>query len=206
MCTICVSIGNVTVAECLDIIAGSKLAEIRLDLLDLSDSDIERVFSSSKELIATSKDNNVALLKKAIDAGAKYIDIDVDTPVSKRQELIKYVRSNNRLLIVSYHNCECTPEDSELNAIVQRCLELKPDVVKLACVSRSTRDNLRLMSLLKTELPMVVIGMGSTGRITRFVAPLLGSLWTYASISNNLQTAFGQVTKQELEDFFNICR
>ncbi len=48
---------------------------------------------------------------------------------------------------------------------------------------------------------MIVIGMGKEGRVTRFLAPLLGAFCSFASPEGYAVTAPGQVTSTELESF-----
>jgi 3-dehydroquinate dehydratase-1 len=61
------------------------------------------------------------------------------------------------------------------------------------------RDNARLLGLLDLGVPLVVVGMGRLGRLTRIAAPLLGSLFTYASLGAGRETADGQLDAASLE-------
>lgn len=212
---ICVSVGNVTIEDCLSIIKTSQMAEIRLDLIEGSAANIKRIFSSSKNLIATYRPNNILsdddranLLIEAIDAGAEYVDIEMESSVTFKVKVMEEAKNKGKKIIVSYHNCETTPSREELENIVHNCKkplskrELTPDILKIACVSHSQKDNIRLLSLLDSDVPIIVVGMGKTGRITRFLAPFFGAFCTFAGVSKANQTAFGQPTKEELEFFF----
>ncbi|MEI6080391.1 MAG: type I 3-dehydroquinate dehydratase [bacterium] len=211
---ICVSIGNVSVNECIGIIKANQMSEVRLDLMKLSDEDIKKIFSAGANIIATCRandklddDTRVSLMAKAMDAGAAYIDVEVDSSDLFRNNMIIAAKNKGRKIIVSYHSCEKTPPKEELERIVERCKNplgnprVMPDVIKIACLSHSQKDNIRLLSLLENDIPMVVIGMGEQGRITRFVAPLLGAFCTFVGISELKQTALGQPTREELESF-----
>ena len=48
--------------------------------------------------------------------------------------------------------------------------------------------------------------MGSKGRITRIAAPLLGSPFTFASISKGKETAEGQIEKDTLERIVRLLK
>ena len=83
------------------------------------------------------------------------------------------------------------------------------DIAKIACKVHSERDNIRLLGLLDREKSggeLVVVGMGEQGRITRIVAPFLGSPFTYASLAEGKETAVGQVSKNKLENIMRLIR
>jgi 3-dehydroquinate dehydratase-1 len=48
--------------------------------------------------------------------------------------------------------------------------------------------------------------MGPKGRLTRVVAPLLGSQFTYASAAGGKETAEGQIEREELEKIMEALR
>ena len=211
---ICVSIGNVSVDECISVIRSNQMSEVRLDLIDVTDDDIKNIFSSGKNIIVTCKankkltdDDRLLLLTKSMDAGASYVDVEINANDNFKNKIINHAKNKGKKIIVSYHNCEKTPSTEELLKIVNECRNpltvatIVPDVIKIACVSRSDADNARLLGLLDSDVPMIVIGMGEKGRMTRFVAPLLGAFCTFVGISQLKQTAFGQPTKEEVEEF-----
>ncbi|MCX6112499.1 MAG: type I 3-dehydroquinate dehydratase [Proteobacteria bacterium] len=205
---ICVSIGNVSIEECISVIRSNQMSEVRLDLIEATDEDIKKIFSSGKNIIATCKINakltdndRVSLLTKALDAGASYIDVEIDSSDDFKNKVIDFARSKGKKVIISYHNCKETPSREDLINIINRCKNHVPDAIKIACVSHSNNDNVRLLNLLDSDISMIVIGMGEKGRITRFVAPLLGAFCTFVGISQLNQTAFGQPTKEEIEEF-----
>jgi len=184
------------------------MSEVRLDLLDLTDNDIKKIFSSGKNIIATCKTNgkltendSISLLTKALEAGAAYVDLDIDSSDDLKNKVMELAKKKGKKIIISYHNCKSTPSREDLVKIVNRCKNYHPDVIKIVGVSHSNNDNVRLLSLLDSDIPMIVIGMGEKGRITRFAAPLLGAFCTFVGVSQLNQTAFGQSTKEELETF-----
>ena len=202
---LCVSLGKATLAECLKALKQYDLCELRLDRLKFKDAELKKIFASSKNTIATfrpsgniTEPERLKKLKAAIDMGAAYIDIEVDTTDFFKDTVSNYAAKKKCKVIVSYHNDEKTPLKGELEHIVEWCKGCSPDVIKIACRSRSDKDNARLLGLLDCDFKMVVIGMGAKGKITRMLAPQLGAFCTYVSFSEKTKTAPGQMTKEEL--------
>jgi 3-dehydroquinate dehydratase-1 len=103
-------------------------------------------------------------------------------------------------VIVSHHDYERTPERPALEACVSACFEAGADIAKIACMIRSDRESARLLALLDTDREIVVVGMGERGKLTRILAPLLGSPFTYASLSQGKETADGQIDRKTLRE------
>ena len=200
---ICVSIGTLDVERCHQILKNVEMAEIRLDRIAASEADIGRIFSSHPRLVATCRPGGMeerqrrGLLLRAIDSGAAYVDLELDAAVDFRRPVIKRARSRGCRVIISHHDFVRTPERSELGRLVRRCFRAGADIAKIACRVLTPRDRAALLGLLSGPGPVVVAGMGRAGRIVRIVAPLLGSPFTYASISDGEPTADGQVSADE---------
>ncbi len=88
--------------------------------------------------------------------------------------------------------------------IVALCFESGGDIAKIACKVNSERDNARLLGLLDSGRDVIVIGMGEKGRITRIVAPLLGSPFTYAAPARGRETADGQPDRETMERYLRM--
>ena len=207
---LCVSLGKVTLEECLKALKQYDLCELRLDRLKLKEAELKKVFSSGKNTIATfrpgekiSESERLKKLKAAIDMGADYVDVEVDATDFFKDAISSYAAKKKCKVIVSYHNYEKTPLKEELEHIVEWCKSCSPDIIKISCRSRSDKDNARLFGLLDSDFKMIVIGMGAKGKITRILAPKLGAFCTYVSFSDKTKTAPGQMTKEELERFLD---
>lgn len=202
---ICTALANLSCTECLDAVKKIDFAELRFDLLDLSDEDIRAVVSANSNVIATCRpgkypdDDRKRILLCAIASGAAYIDVEVEASDELKQEIIDAARAKGAQIIMSYHNFDKTPERAELEHIVAWCGELAPDIIKIACMVNSARDNARLIGLLDTSKRLLVVGMGEQGKISRVISPLLGSFCTFASYSSATATAPGQLFKQDME-------
>jgi 3-dehydroquinate dehydratase-1 len=202
---ICVALAEMTFTECLEAVKNLEFAEIRLDLLDLVPDQIQEIFAVNQNLIATCRPGKYAedvrqiVLLQAVEAGAAYVDVEMEAGDAFKREIIKTAREKNCKVVVSYHDFEKTPRRAELEHIIRRCSEFDPDIIKIACMVHSERDNARLLGLLDNDKQMLVIGMGEKGKLTRIVAPLLGSFCTFVSYSSDKSTGPGQLSKDEME-------
>ena len=203
---ICVALQETNVTKCLQILNTVELAEIRIDLAKLSVDDVKKIFSESKTpLIATCRPDNYSneermiLLKSAITAGAKYVDIEIENNQPFTNELVDFAKKNNTIVIISYHNYEMTPDTKELASIISTSFTLGADIAKIAAMVNETKDISRLLQLYDSDKQVVVLGMGEKGKITRVIAPFLGSPFTFASLDNASTTAPGQISLDNLK-------
>lgn len=209
---ICVSLAEPTLATCLAALEHVDFAEIRLDRMLLALDDVQQLFSSHPALIATCRPGGRAdrerqrLLVEAMEAGAAFIDVELESDARYREEIVARARLRGCMVIVSFHDYEGTPERPALEACVSACFDAGADIAKIACLVRSHRDAVRLLSLLDTDKDVVVTGMGECGRVTRILAPLLGSPFTYASLSEGKETADGQIDKDTLEELLRMIQ
>lgn len=204
---ICISIAEQTVSKCINALKGVNFAEIRLERIKERplEEGIMKIFSGRAKLIATCRPNGLSenerksALLQAIDAGAAYVDVEVEAPDRYKKEIVQKAKSRNCQVIISYHNHGKTPKKAELEQILNWCFESGADIAKIACKVNSNADNARLLSLLDSDKKIILIGMGEKGKITRIVAPLLGSQFTFASASAGKETAEGQIDAEKLE-------
>ena len=211
---ICVSLAEKTVQDCQKVLEGIEFAEIRLDRMKTVPSEVEKLFGSHPKLMATCRpgpyrrEMRLKLLSTAIAAGASYVDIEVDADAEYTRAVLAATKKNRCRVIVSYHNTKGTPGKSELKSILRACFDSGGDLAKIACHVREEKENVRLLSLLEDDENVLVIGLGQKGRKTRILAPLLGSPFTYASLSKGKETAEGQLDwktlKNLIETFKNV--
>jgi len=197
---ICVSLAEKTTRGILASLPFHPFAEIRLDAVArLTAADIERIFVSHPRLIATCRPGRVvepkriARLLEAVAAGAAYVDLEIETASADMKRIARAARARNCLLIVSSHNMKRTPARAVLEDIRRRGFKAGADIVKIACASSGASDNARLLALLDYPRPVVAIGLGPSGKITRLAAPLLGAPFTYAAAAAGKETAAGQI-------------
>jgi 3-dehydroquinate dehydratase I len=201
---LCVSISEPSVKKILNLIRKSEIAEVRLDLMDLSDQDIEKVFSGEGKIIATccagkfSDEQRKKKLEKAIESGASYVDIEIDAPDAFKKELVSSAHKHNCKVILSYHNFNETPPTDELAKMVDACFAQGADIAKIACLANSESDAARILSLYARYKNLVALGMGENGKITRVASLLLGAPFSYVSTGSAKETAPGQINRKQM--------
>jgi 3-dehydroquinate dehydratase type I len=202
---ICVAISDKNSNKCLEILDKVEMAEIRLDLTGFDLDEIEKVFSHPTLTIATCRAEHTGFeiqkskLIKAIESGAKYVDIEIEVPEEKCSEIIECAKKHNCKLIISYHNFIETPGLRELFNIVDECYKRGADVAKIATLVNKTEDNARLMALYSVGKPIVSIGMGEIGKVSRIIAPLMGAEFTFAAQDDGAATAPGQIKYSDMK-------
>ena len=201
---ICVSLGKVSAKKCIDAVKKHELCELRLDQLKLSDSELKKIFYVGQQIIASYRKDKLPkqgkqLLLSAINSGASYVDVDINWPVSDRKKVVELARKKGVKIIASYHNYKCTPTANALLGILKKCRKLNPDVIKVSCMSKNNKDNVRLLNLLAESEEIITVGMGNKGRVTRLIAPLFGAFCTFASLDDDIKTASGQFTVKEMK-------
>ncbi|MEM3484509.1 MAG: type I 3-dehydroquinate dehydratase [Candidatus Methanomethyliaceae archaeon] len=209
---VCVSIGDVTVDDCLRILEEVEFAEIRMDRLEIKKKDVKRIFSAHKNLVATFKEGHAPQKKRedflieAIEQGAAYVDVDLNSPKNFFLRVSRKAREKGTKLIVSYHNFERTDSLPELIEIASLCLSTG-DYGKISCMVNEDEDNLSLLKLLKIpefKGKIIVIGMGEKGKITRILSPILGSPFTFACYKKGKEMAEGQVQMDTLSEMLSL--
>jgi 3-dehydroquinate dehydratase / shikimate dehydrogenase len=141
-----------------------------------------------------SEQERLMLLRSAIAAGVEYVDIEADVA----EQIPRY---GNTKRIISYHDFSGTPD--ELEELHERMAEEDADIVKIATMANSFKDNVRMMNLVKNaKVPTIGICMGETGIMTRLLANRLGSPFTYATFSGGKKVAPGLLDYREMESLY----
>jgi shikimate dehydrogenase/3-dehydroquinate dehydratase type I len=152
-------------------------------------------------------DRKIALLKEAIELGADFVDIELAEGPAAIKELHSFCvkHGGETKIIVSYHNLKETPALTKLKEIFHQCAEYKPAIVKIVTFANTAEDNLIPLSLIsyarKHSPKIISLCMGDKGRISRAVAPLLGNYLSFATLEREGQSAPGQFTVYEMNQF-----
>jgi 3-dehydroquinate dehydratase/shikimate dehydrogenase len=109
-------------------------------------------------------------------------------------------------VIVSYHNFDETP--AALPEIYRRMAATPAAIFKIATQAQDISDNIRLFALLnqakRESRPMICLGMGEAGVMSRILSLAWGGLITFASLSADEQTAPGQLAADELQHLYRV--
>jgi len=206
---ICVSVAPRTAREAVVLLgeADSSAAdciELRLDGLNDDPTNLRSAMEGlSKPLVLTyPSDLTLSLGSKfsprqisGLIEYADYIDMDVELPENSR---VKRIRSKHVWHSISIEQAEM---------LVNEAWESGCAIVKLAFKAQSFTDNITALKLTsKLRVPNIVFCMGELGVVSRVLAPLYGSAWTYASLRAGLETAPGQVDVQTLRELYHTLR
>lgn len=212
---ICTSIQHKTYPQILDILNAPEveMAEIRLDLCELSDEEIEDLFGcSDTPLVATCRfgalpwEEVERRLSLAVSAGARFADLEIEAPASVSKRFQKLCRINGTEIIRSFHDFDSTPDDEMLQMALARCFRYGADVAKIVTACASADDVKRLQALYTIVLEgvdsmqgrLIAFGMGEAGRMSRLECLRRGAPFTYACFSRGEATAPGQWTAAEM--------
>ena len=202
---ICTSIQNKELAEIQALLQHLEMAEIRLDRCALEDEDIDTLFSESDvPLIATCRLSEESqapeILERAIQAGAKYVDLEMEAPAAIGRRIREACQEYGTVLIRSYHNFDGTPSREVLLSLMERARSFGGEVVKMVTTATSKADADTVLSLYDAAEPgtLVAFAMGEEGRSSRLEALKRGAPFSYACVSPEEATAAGQWTTEEM--------
>ncbi|MBR1573787.1 MAG: 3-phosphoshikimate 1-carboxyvinyltransferase [Bacteroidales bacterium] len=209
---ICTTIQNRDIDGIFDILDNPavEMAEIRLDSCDLSQDEIDELFTDSDTpLVATCRISDQvpasvaeAKLIKAIQAGAAYVDVELEAPAMMSKRIRREAHECGTTLIRSFHDYSGTDSSIALRAIVEKCEHLGAEVVKIVTTARTEADCARVMALYNDFEParLIAFCMGDEGRQTRLDCLRKGAPFSYAAISPAEAAAPGQWTAYEMMD------
>ncbi len=140
-------------------------------------------------------------LRRALEAGADIIDIELKTPNLK--DFVFSLRGRAQCLI-SFHDFAGTPSFSSLCDIVDHQISAGAQICKVVTLARTVEDNLTLLKLVRryADQKIIAFGMGEAGQLSRVLGPLAGAYLTYASAKSGKEAASGQITIRELRQIY----
>jgi 3-dehydroquinate dehydratase/shikimate dehydrogenase len=146
-----------------------------------------------------SVEDQIRILDAALDAGARAVDIEIESAENAGARL-EALRGKGMLLL-SYHNYDGTPSPE---VVLRRMLRIPADGYKLVTTARKPSDNSRILGLTKSHqrTPLIVLAMGETGFPTRVLSPAWGGMFTYAAPNAAEGTASGQVSARVLRHLY----
>ena len=217
---ICVSIQEPSFEKCKQMMlslaakGADRIAELRADLCHFTPEQVSLLVAANPHTIVTSRveSNNPSLsfnrLCAAIEAGAEYIDTELEYPDDLQLQLRNRAHSAGTKLIVSWHNFSATPPLKQLLEVYRSCAEKGADVVKIVTTANSLIDATRTMRLYRSVArlprkriqrpPLAAFAMGSAGKFTRYLSLKLGSPLSYTYPDGANATAPGQYSESQL--------
>jgi 3-dehydroquinate dehydratase-1 len=205
---ICVSLSEKNAERTIAVGRNFPFVEVRLDAGRFTAADVKKVFQSLKNAVVTCRpglyddESRLELFSIALNTGARFVDIEIESSAKLRKELIKLAKKRKARSILSYHNYEITPSKRILNSIIKKAKASGADVVKIATNVRDERDTKILLALLSEHEKLVVIGMGEAGKSIRIASPMLGGLFTFAAPEVGKETAPGQIVFSVLREMY----
>jgi len=205
----CTSIINCSFSECQEIMNNSQMVELRLETLQLTNSEIKTLCAHTTPKIATcrpgklSADQCKSILIDAIKNGAEYVDIEVESTHSYKKEIITIANQMGCKVIISFHNFADTNHLEILEAIAT-AEEYNPEVIKIATMVNNNKQVSLLLGLYNQFNNILAIGMGEKGIITRIAATYLGAPFTFVAPQGKEKSAPGQLTNSQMESINTI--
>lgn len=218
---ICVSITEITYEDCYKAVKKceklfkedpSIVAEIRLDLCDMTQAQVRKLFMDAKiPLIAICRKSTIPVIETALESGAKFIDIDAIYSDSFYRTLAPILRRRNIKKLFSYRNFNETPDIEELVKIYKRSVKNGADVVKIAATANTIEDAERIISLYRLQrdgelgdnVPLIAFAMGKRGTYTRLEALNLGAPMMYCSLREEKRFSVGQLPFKKMMDLYS---
>lgn len=214
---ICTVIQNKTAAQIEEILRHVEMAEIRLDRCSLTDSETETCFESDVPLVATCRVSEVMAsdpslseikaaslceerLCRAIKAGARYVDVEVEAPKYMSKRVRSCAQENGTVFIKSFHDFSGTGSREELKSVVEKCLHIGADIVKIVTTARTADEAESVLSLYDEFAPekLIAFSMGDAGRESRMQCLAKGAPYTYAALTEEDAAAPGQWSAAEM--------
>lgn len=201
------------------IMESAEMVEIRLDRCTLDDEEIISCFESDVPAVATCRVSEVMAadpslseiraasiceerLCKAVRAGARYVDVEVEAPKFMSKRVKACALEYGSIFIKSYHDFSGTPAFEDLREIVEKCIRIGADIVKIVTTAVTVEDADRVLSLYDVFDPagLIAFSMGEAGRSSRMECLAKGAPYTYAALAEGDAAAPGQWSAGEMSE------
>ena len=193
----------------------SEYAEIRFDFLnpesvpetlDIIKKDLRKCIctlrpSSEGGKFSGTEKNRISIIKLIAEYNPFLLDIEFNA-IKKNKNLLRYIKSTNTDLLVSWHNFKQTPNASILKKQYFKMKKFSNNI-KIVTMAKSINDASYVLSLYNNnKVKLIAFSMGNYGRMSRLLCLLLGSPYTYVSLGKPI--APGQFSVDEVKSIFTI--
>ena len=225
---ICIPVVAVTQAEALQFIDRSAILadilELRIDLL--ADGNLKGLLAAIRsaapavKILVTNRPRNaasamgekerIAVLMEAVSLGADFVDLELATETRWREKIQTLISANQdrTQLIGSHHDFRQTPSRQELVRLLNAAVHAGAQVTKIVTQASTQEDNLAILSLIpyarRRKWDIIAFCMGDQGKMSRIMAPLLGSLFTFAALEEGDESAPGQLTVRAMRQIWRV--
>jgi 3-dehydroquinate dehydratase/shikimate dehydrogenase len=222
---VCVALKGRTVPALLEhaeaALAESQFLEFRLDSLEnpaAAVAPVGKFLATHKEVVAIATcrrkpfgggfsgtlAQELNILASATEAGFALIDLEIESAEACSAFELETLRNTSAALLISYHDFQNAIDPEAAFTRIQR---FEPDFVKIVSTAHSLTDSLNLLKWMNSrsgDAQLVAIAMGEAGVVSRILSLRAGSSFTFASASDGVETAPGQVTARALKDLYQI--
>ena len=198
--------------------SGERFLEFRLDYLPEPELGAQAIRAFLEEfpevtILATCRrhqnqghfngsiEEQVKILEAAIAAGARAVDLEVESTENSSVRLNGL--RGKALVVISYHNYEGTPQ---VEQVLGRMMKIPADGYKVVTTARKPSDCYRVLALARAHPreSLVLLAMGECGFPTRVLSPAFGAVYTYAAPNTAEGTAAGQVSARLLRTLYRV--
>jgi 3-dehydroquinate dehydratase type I len=156
------------------------------------------------------EEERVARLQEAARLGADYVDIETETAPALKEELRRVCLQSGTKRISSWHDFSGTPPGALMERKLAALVADDADIVKIVTLAGDATDGFRILELIpharQKGQAIIAFCMGETGRISRIIAPLLGSAISYAPLELEGASAPGQLTAARMRGILDALR
>ena len=210
--------------------ADADLAEFRIDLLNFA-SDRKQVIAlghelkqilGTKPLIATIRTHNEGgqLTISDADYGKTYqaylqqpfmdmLDVEMFRDQQIVKDTVKMAHAKKVLIVMSNHDFQKTPPESEIIKRLLKQDELGADILKIAVMPQNKQDVFTLMNATlkvsqQSKKPLLTMSMGKLGTISRIATANMGGSFSFGMIGE--ASAPGQIDVTQLKQFLKTVQ
>lgn len=192
---------------------GADILELRIDLLEVDACQIlQDIKKTGLPVIITnrmkqeggnwggSEDDRIRTLNSLLPMADA---VDIELCAKDRDIVVKKAGDIGKTVIISTHDFQRTPVNDVMKGIISDSFAKGADIAKLAVMPNSLEDVLRLFDVtLHAKGAVCTIAMGETGRHSRVITPVYGSVMTYGYVEK--PTAPGQLRVDELKQLLKL--
>lgn len=210
--------------------ADADLAEFRIDLLNFA-SDRKQVIAlghelkqilDTKLLIATIRTHNEGgqLTISDADYGKTYqaylqqpfmdmLDVEMFRDQQIVKDTVRMAHAKKVLIVMSNHDFQKTPPESEIIKRLLKQDELGADILKIAVMPQNKQDVFTLMNATlkvsqQSKKPLLTMSMGKLGTISRIATANMGGSFSFGMIGE--ASAPGQIDVTQLKQFLKTVQ